>query len=182
MKNHEGQMHPSAKGFVQIPKILFYDPAYSQLTAEAKLLYGLLKDRSSLSVVQGDRWIDKYGDVFIYYTQAEIMERFNCGSDKARSMMRELENAGLVNRTRQGLCKPCKLVVKSVGQTAEIAVFLQRKSRNLDAGEIATNKYLDNNSNLSNTKCVYSKRTSPKAAVRELDADEKMAIQRMMRE
>ena len=175
-------MSPYSSGFVQIPKILFRDPTYSQMTAEAKLLYGLLKDRSSLSMVQGDQWVDKNGNVFIYYTQAEIMERFNCGSDKARSMMRELENAGLLKRTRQGLCKPCKLVVKSVIQRTENAESVQRESRCLNTGETDANKDLDNNSDLSNTKCVYSKRTSQKAVVRELDDEEIMAIRFMMRE
>ena len=48
---------------------------------DAKLLYGLLLDRMSLSAKNG--WYDEQGRVYIYYTLDEIQEDLNCGHDKA---------------------------------------------------------------------------------------------------
>ena len=42
--------------FYRLPKILFADPRFRGISAEAKILYGLLLDRMSLSVKNG--WLD----------------------------------------------------------------------------------------------------------------------------
>ena len=51
-----------------MPKVLFTE-AYKDLSAEAKLLYGLMFDRMQLSAING--WCDKNGEVFIFYTIAK---------------------------------------------------------------------------------------------------------------
>lgn len=43
--------------FYRIPKLLFTDPRFSSLSAEAKTLYGILLDRMDLSMKNG--WLDK---------------------------------------------------------------------------------------------------------------------------
>ena len=42
--------------FYRIPKILFTDPRYKEISTDAKVLYGLMLDRMSLSVING--WVD----------------------------------------------------------------------------------------------------------------------------
>lgn len=155
MKNN-GINKSSSSGFIQIPKVLFQDPRYNSISAEAKLLYGLLKDRSALSMSNGDQWIDNNGNVFVYYTHAELMERLNCGSDKARNIMRELENVGLIERTWQGLCKPYRLVVKNAVLHTENTDSLLPKKRIPDAGKTNVNKDLYNNADSINTESPVS--------------------------
>ncbi len=43
--------------FYRIPKALFTDEAFDEISIEAKLLYGILLDRMSLSAKNG--WMDK---------------------------------------------------------------------------------------------------------------------------
>ena len=82
-----------------MPKVLFTDE-YKDLSAEAKLLYGLMLDRMQLSAING--WCDKNGEVFIFYTIAETSEMLGCGHDKATRLQRELEKHNLLRRKYQG--------------------------------------------------------------------------------
>ncbi len=49
--------------FYRLPKVLFTDPKFRGISAESKILYGLLLDRMSLSIKSG--WLDKQGRVYI---------------------------------------------------------------------------------------------------------------------
>ena len=51
--------------FYRIPKALFQDSRFQQLSTDAKTLYGILLDRMSLSVKNG--WLDEQNRVFIIY-------------------------------------------------------------------------------------------------------------------
>ena len=97
--------------FFKMPKALFTE-RYKGLSAEAKLLYGLMLDRMQLSATNG--WCDKNGEVFIFYTIAETSEMLGCGHDKATRLQRELETYNLLRRKYQGKCKPAKLYVLTV--------------------------------------------------------------------
>ena len=55
--------------FYRIPKALFTDEHYANLSLEAKVLYGLMLDRMALSARNG--WMEKDGRVFIYFTLEE---------------------------------------------------------------------------------------------------------------
>lgn len=85
------------------------------LSAEAKLLYGLMLDRMQLSAING--WCDKNGEVFIFYTIAETSEMLGCGYDKATRLQRELEEHNLLRRKYQGKGKPAKLYVSDIPKT-----------------------------------------------------------------
>ena len=91
--------------FYRVPKLLFTDSRYRNLSAEAKLLYGLFLDRMGISQKNG--WIDKDGRVYIIYTVEDVMEALGCGNKKAIQILAELEKKGnLILRNRQGLGKP----------------------------------------------------------------------------
>ena len=49
--------------FYRIPKVLFTEERFRSVSAEAKVLYGLLLDRMSLSCKNG--WLDRAGRVYI---------------------------------------------------------------------------------------------------------------------
>ena len=97
--------------FFKMPKVLFTDE-HKDLSAEAKLLYGLMLDRMQLSAING--WCDKNGEIFIFYTIAETSEKLGCGHDKATRLQRELEKNNLLRRKYQGKGKPAKLYVLTV--------------------------------------------------------------------
>ena len=91
--------------FYRIPKELFTNPIFQKVSADAKLLYGLMLDRMGLSRSNG--WIDTQGRVYIYFTHAEVQEYLQCGHNKAAQLLKELDQGiGLIQRKRQGLGKP----------------------------------------------------------------------------
>ena len=98
-------MEAEESSFVRVPKILLEHEAFQNISAEAKLLYCLLLDRTGISLRNG--WKDKQDRVYIIFTVAEIQERMNCGNKKAIQLLDELETKiGLIERKRQGLGKP----------------------------------------------------------------------------
>lgn len=98
--------------FYRVPKILFIEDKFWNVSAEAKLLYGILLDRMNLSAKNG--WIDEKGRVFVIFTIENIMEDLGCGNKKAGQLLSELENkAELIERVRQGLGKPNLIYVKN---------------------------------------------------------------------
>ena len=76
--------------FYRIPKVLFTDKRFKDLSAEAKILYGLLLDRMSLSAKNG--WLDQEGRVYIVYTVEDIMDALSCASQKAMKLLNELDD------------------------------------------------------------------------------------------
>ena len=100
--------------FYRIPRQLVTGDRFKRLSTDAKLLYGLLLDRMSLSAKNG--WYDEQGRVYIYYTLDEIQEDMNCGHDKATKLLVELDSGkngfGLIERIKQGLGRPTKIYVK----------------------------------------------------------------------
>ena len=98
--------------FIRIPTLLFTDDQYKYVSADAKILYGILLARMDLSAKNG--WIDDQGRVYIICTLSEIMEKLNCADNKATKLMNELEDkCGLIERKRQGLGKPNLIYVKN---------------------------------------------------------------------
>lgn len=97
--------------FYRIPQVLFKDDRFSKLSTDAKVLYGLFLNRVSLS--KKNHWIDEHGRVFIYYTLISIEEGLNCANQKAMKLLKELESFGLIERVKQGLCKPDRIYVKN---------------------------------------------------------------------
>ena len=87
--------------YFRIPKALFQDSRFRQLSTDARTLYGILLDRMSLSVKNG--WMDKQGRVYIIYTVREVQESLCCAEHKAVKLFRELEQIDLIERKRRGL-------------------------------------------------------------------------------
>ena len=125
--------------YITIPKALM-GPAYSAVSPTAKLLYGLLSDRSSLSKRNGDIWKTPTGEVFVYYPISEICKTLRCGHDKAAHLLRELTEAGLIRRIRQGQGKPDKIIVSTALQNSESKPSRLRTFGQPDRDKYETNK------------------------------------------
>lgn len=118
--------------FYRIPKVLFTEERFKTISAEAKVLYGLLLDRMSLSAKNG--WQDKENRVYIIFTIEDIMEAMGCADQKAGKLLYELESkCRLIERKRQGLGKPNLIYVKNFVTPSE-SRFLNRE--NHDYGEV----------------------------------------------
>ncbi len=97
--------------YFRVPKILFRDIRFKDLSTDAKTLYGILLDRMGLSVKNG--WLDEQGRVYIIFPVQEVMDALGCADNKATKLFRELEKFGLIERKRRGLGKPTLIYVKN---------------------------------------------------------------------
>ena len=107
-------MEAEQYSFYRIPKVLFTAECFQTLSCEAKVLYGLMLDRMSLSIK--NRWLDSEDRVYIIFTVEEIAELMNCGTQKAVKLVKELDSnngIGLIEKKRLGLGKPNVIYVKN---------------------------------------------------------------------
>ena len=99
----------------RIPRQLITHPQFKPLSADAKLLYGMLLNRMSLSAKNG--WQGDAGRVYIYFTVKEVCEAVSCGRNKAIRLLAELDTSkglGLIERVKQGQGKPDRIFVKRI--------------------------------------------------------------------
>lgn len=122
--------------FYRVPKVLFTKEQFKQLSAEAKILYGIMLDKLDLSVK--NKWVDEKGRVYIIYTIEQIMADMNCADQKASKLLDELEKkCGLIERKRQGLGKPNLIFVKNFITGVEGSMMAQIQNReNHDSGAV----------------------------------------------
>ena len=107
-------MEAEQYSFYRVPKVLFTAECFKSLSCEAKVLYGLMLDRMSLSIK--NRWFDEEDRVYIIFTVEEIAVLLNCGTQKAVKLMKELDDnqgIGLIEKKRLGLGKPNVIYVKN---------------------------------------------------------------------
>ena len=94
--------------FYQMPQWL-YEPPYNALSDKAKQIYMFLFDRRTLSIQ--NKWFDEKGDVFVYYTNEQLMEKLNCSNKPIIQAKKELHDIGLLREVRQGVNKPNRLYI-----------------------------------------------------------------------
>lgn len=95
--------------FYRIPKLLITDEFFREISSDAKILYGLMLDRMSLSIKNG--WIDEQKRAYIYFSVEDAMESLNIGRNKALKIMTELDSEsgiGLIERRKQGQGRTAK--------------------------------------------------------------------------
>lgn len=90
--------------FYMIPKELFVNERYKFLSSDAKLLYGILLDRLTLSIK--NNWIDKNGNVYLIFTRKEIQTLLNISDKTCTKVFKELVYAKLLLEKSQGKAKP----------------------------------------------------------------------------
>ena len=162
--------------FYRIPKALFTEERFKLISAEAKILYGILLDRMSLSRRNG--WLDEQSRVFIIFTLDEVMDAIGCADQKATKLLNELESkAGLIERKRQGLGKPNLIYVKnfvnnssgSASETPESRIKSREihdsgtvKITNPESRKSQSNNTEKNNTDLSETDTYLLDKTEPR--------------------
>ena len=155
--------------FLKVPEILVDGEEFKGLSAEAIILYSMLLKRTGMSFK--NKWIDKEGRVFIYFTVEEIMRRRNISKPTAIKTLDELDSKkgiGLIERVMLGLGKPNIIYVKDImivfqakgndfqkskNFTSEVKdVDLRSKENELQEVKNVNSNYIENN------KSKYSKR------------------------
>lgn len=148
--------------FYRIPKVLFSKDKFWSVSADAKLLYGILLDRMNLSAKNG--WLDEAGRVYIIFTIEEIKESLGCAEKKAVKLLDELEKkAELIERKRQGLGKPNLIYVKNFISGSVERQFLNCQNDNSatfqntiqDLSKVQGNNTDIENTDLSDTNSIF---------------------------
>lgn len=144
--------------FVRVPKVLFTDKEhFGGLSNEAKLLYGLLLERMSLS--RKNNWIDKHNRVYIIFPVEEIEESLDVGHEKALNLLKELDDQsgiGLVKKKRRGLGLPSILYVKNFIVKGEQNTDRVPTSRSRENRFQEVDKTDSNNTDKNNTEMSYT--------------------------
>ena len=165
--------------FYRIPKMLFTDTIFQDLSCEAKVLYGLMLDRMSLSLK--NHWMDEEERVYIIFTVNNICDLMNCGTQKAVRLLKELDvktGIGLIEKKRLGLGKPNVIYVKNFmikDEEGEKQQTEQRQSRIVEIEELQDKrqKFLnDENHNsevVKNNILEFSKSQSNKTNINKTD-------------
>ena len=143
--------------FYRIPKALFQETRFQNLSTDAKTLYGILLDRMSLSAKNG--WLDEQGRVFIIFTIEDVKRSLCCADNKATKLLRELEEFGLIERKRRGLGRPSLVYVKNFSADSSKTRFQNRenhesggfKSASQDPAKTRCNKTDKNNTEVNET-------------------------------
>lgn len=120
--------------FFRLPKILIRDARFKKISSDAKILYGIMLDRMSLS--RENKWMDQNNRVYIIFTLKEVMREFECCQRKAGSLMAELDSKsgiGLIERKRQGLGRPDLIYLKNFIAVQE---DISQKDEKQEQGEV----------------------------------------------
>lgn len=84
--------------FYDVPAALFTSDEFKGVSAEAKVLYGIMLKRASTSRESG--WLDDDGRVYILISDDEICGFLGCTKERAAELLDELENkADLIMRS-----------------------------------------------------------------------------------
>ena len=148
-----GRRQADLFSFIRIPKLLLTGERYRKLSCEAKVLYGFLLDRMSLSAE--NEWFDDEGRVFVYCTIKEAAEIVGCGDKKACSVVKELEDFDLIEKKRQGLNKPNLIYVLDFSEEVSNGHFLNcpnDNSRNVEKTNQEWSERQTNNTEFNKTE------------------------------
>ena len=127
--------------FYQMPQWLYEEP-YNALSDKAKQIYMFLFDRRTLSIQ--NKWFDDKGDVFVYFTNEQLMEKLNCSKPTIISAKKELADMGLLKEFRQGVNKPNRLYISGSKKT------LLQEVKNIDPIKTDNIKTEYNHTNIIN--------------------------------
>jgi len=168
--------------FYRLPKALFTNDRYKKLSDGAKILYGLMLDRMSLSIK--NNWTDDQDRVYIIFTLEDVQEYMNCKHDKGIKMLSELDTSkgvGLIERVKQGQGKPSIIYVRKFfdtdpsepteSQTSEMSKSRLRNNRTQDFGYSEPNNTYINNTEPNETQSINQNNT-PIGGIDRMDGKE----------
>lgn len=127
--------------FFQVPKVFFTNPKYSKLSNDAKMAWGILRDRLDLSIKNG--WVDaSTGNIYFYYKNENLQDILNCKKDKVIKIKKELIESELLLQKRQGLNKTNKLYLVKPEVSNDDIYKIQKQENTFES---SGGKEVDNN-------------------------------------
>ena len=94
--------------FYQFPQWLL-EEEYKEMSLRAKIIYMLIFDRRTLSVK--NNWHDQNGEVYVYFTIEEFMEKLSCSRQSVINAKKELQDYGLIKEDQQGMNRPNRIYI-----------------------------------------------------------------------
>ena len=85
---------------MQMPRWLFSDPRYAEMSLEAKVVYTFLLNRFQLSRRNG--WVNRYGEVFVIFPRKELTRELRICEQRVTAAFRKLVELNLVWEKRCG--------------------------------------------------------------------------------
>lgn len=147
--------------FFRIPMALIKNKEFKDISTDAKLLYGLLLDRMSLSI--RNDWRDEHGHIYIFYTIQATCQDLGCCQEKACKLMSELEHVGLIERRRLGQGKPSRIYVKQLSSEVGKSEFKNTENTNSTISENRTLEVENSESNqieINHTNYIHTNLSS----------------------
>ncbi len=169
---------------IRIPKRLL-TAEYSDVSPEAKLIYGAMMDRTSLSHRNRSTFTNDRNEIYIYFPQSEIMEILGCGHDKAGKVLKELVGAKLLKVRRRGIGRAYEIVLfpmdwrvprKNGNEQSEKPQPNNEKPENLLSGNSARNNTDGSNSDTNNPDYYLSRFVKSAIKYDELVAENDSAV------
>ena len=157
--------------YFRVPKILFRDIKFKDLSTDAKTLYGILLDRMGLSVKNG--WLDEQGRVYIIFPVQEVMDALGCADNKATKLFRELEKFGLIERKQRGLGKPNLIYVKNFADPR----FRNREKNGSGAADSAQQETAKSRGNKTEWNKTEGSEPDPFSSDAESEPDERTRLE-----
>lgn len=118
-----------AETYYQLPKILFTNNKYKELSNDAKVAFALLKDRFNYSV--RNQWVDEQNNLYFIYTNLALKKILNCSEPKVIKIKNDLEAAHLLLQKRMGINQPNRLYLLKP-EVAASDVYRQASLQSLD--------------------------------------------------
>ncbi|PTI63803.1 replication initiator protein A, partial [Staphylococcus succinus] len=132
-------------------------------SAEAKIMYALLKDRFELSIQ--NEWVDKNNNIYFIFSNKHLCEYLGYAEQKIIKLKKELVNFNLLTQERVGLNKPNRLYLLKPNYNGEDSrtkelpnsqfqnnEFGSSRTANLSGQELPNSQ--SNDTELSNTEYI----------------------------
>ena len=140
--------------FYQFPQWLL-DKEHERLSLRAKIIYMLIFDRRTLSVK--NNWHDQNGEVYVYFTIEEFMEKLSCSRQSVINAKKELQDYGLIKEDQQGMNRPNRIYINGSlkNRLQEVQNLDGIKTNNINTDYTKTDNI--NGSTVGGGNTLYSK-------------------------
>ena len=121
---------------MQMPRWLFSDPRYADMSLDAKVTYTFLLNRFQLSRRNG--WINEHGEVFVIFPRKALAKELRICEQRVTAAFRRLAELQLIWEKRCGRGDANQIYLATVvpmeDSTYECAPFLSPKQRDCGSG------------------------------------------------
>ena len=146
--------------FYQLPIELFVNKYYkTQLSLEAKVLYGLLLNHLTLSIK--NNWRDENNNVYVILTRDTAGKLLSISNKTTSKAFKELKECKLINEIKRGCTKPNYIYVGKIQHDNSIPNMMRKI---YTSGNVKSTSQEMNNLHTNYNDNKYNKETKRKKA------------------